>query len=180
MTKKSTYKHVMIDIETMGSKPYSAIVSIAAVRFDLDTGKTGEEFYVIVDLEDCVKCGLNMDPSTVLWWMKQSEEAKKELYKKGIPLKEALTKLSKFIDKEDQIWGNSPRFDQALLENAYQKCDMTIPWKFWNERDVRTLVSFSPAVKVNHPVPADAHNALADCHYQISYCTKIWQLLNKN
>ena len=37
-------KHVMIDIETMGNMSHSAIVSVGAVRFDLETGEIGEKF----------------------------------------------------------------------------------------------------------------------------------------
>ena len=43
-------KHIMIDLETMGNKSYSAIVSIGAVKFDIKTGETGETFYRNVNL----------------------------------------------------------------------------------------------------------------------------------
>lgn len=33
----NNYKHVMLDIESMGSGPNAAIVAIVAVRFDLET-----------------------------------------------------------------------------------------------------------------------------------------------
>ena len=35
------YKHLMLDIETMGSKNNSAIVAVCAVEFNLDTGEVG-------------------------------------------------------------------------------------------------------------------------------------------
>ena len=43
------YTHVMLDLETMGRKSNSALVSIGAVEFDLITGETGREFYKVID-----------------------------------------------------------------------------------------------------------------------------------
>ena len=54
----------------------------------------------------------------------------------------------------------------------------TLPWYFRNERDVRTLVSFDPAVKFEIPFTGTIHNPIDDCIHQINYCSKIWK--NKN
>jgi DNA polymerase III epsilon subunit-like protein len=45
----SKYKDVMLDIETLGNRPYSIILSIGAVEFDPRTGNMGNEFYVLID-----------------------------------------------------------------------------------------------------------------------------------
>ncbi len=50
----SVFGHLMLDIETMGNESFSSIVSIGALEFNIETGKTGKEFYVNVDLQSCM------------------------------------------------------------------------------------------------------------------------------
>jgi hypothetical protein len=57
----SVFGHLMLDIETMGNESFSSIVSIGALEFDIETGKTGREFYVNVDLQSCMDLGLIVD-----------------------------------------------------------------------------------------------------------------------
>ena len=166
---------LMIDIETMGNKSFAAIVSIAAVEFDITTGETGNEFYENVSLDSCLQSGLKVDASTVLWWMQQSEDARTKFVQSPIHLAEALQKFTFFCKPNLAVWGNSNRFDLGILENAYSVLSLSIPWKFWNERDVRTLVSFRPEIKDEHVFVGTPHNALDDCHNQIQYCHKIWK-----
>ena len=174
--------HLMIDLETMGKGSNSAIVSIGAVEFDLQSGATGVEFYEKVDLQSCLNLGLKVNASTIFWWMMQSEAARKEICKKGVPLQSALINFRDFmaiLKKDVQTWGNGARFDLGILEDAYDECgyDET-PWGFRFERDVRTLVSFAPAIKDHYPFTGTEHNPIDDCHYQIGYCSAIWNKLN--
>ena len=129
-------KHIMIDLETMGNKSYSAIVSIGAVKFDIKTGETGETFYRNINLQSSLDAGLQIDVDTVLWWMNQNEEARKKLTESTVVLQQALEDFSKFSSKEYEIWGNSARFDIGLLQNAYNKLNMPICWDFRKERCV--------------------------------------------
>lgn len=167
----------MIDIETMGNMSHSAIVSIGAVRFDLETGKTGATFYMNVDLQSCLDAGLIINADTLMWWLNQSEAARKKIIEKGHPLNKALISLSAFVTKDDQVWGNSARFDLGILSDALNTLGMPIPWDFRKERCVRTLVSFAPEVKDAEPNTGVAHDALADCMFQINYCSKIFNKL---
>ena len=170
-------KHVMIDIETMGSQSQSAIVSIGAVRFDLKTGEIGERFYVNVDLQSCIDAGLIINSDTLMWWLNQNEEARKKITEKGFHLNNALVTLSGFITKDDEVWGNSARFDLGILSDAYNAVKLPIPWDFRKERCVRTLVAFAPEVKAAEVNTGVAHDALADCIFQISYCSKTYNKL---
>lgn len=173
-------KHIMIDIETMGNGSNTAIVSIGAVKFDLNTGETGDTFYKIVDLQSCLDIGLNVKGSTIMWWLSQSEESRKELYEnKGKSIDVVLEDFSKFCTTEYEVWGNSPRFDLGILHDAYRKLNLDISWNFRKERDVRTLVSFAPDIKENYKFEGVLHNALNDCYNQIGYCVEIWNKLNK-
>lgn len=174
-------KHLMIDLETLGNGSNSVICSIGAVEFNLQTGETGREFYEVVDIQSCINAGLRIDGSTVQWWLIQSEAARQEIAKKGTFLKTALLGLAsaaQFDWNDVQVWGNGARFDLGILADAYRACGLQAPWKHYNERDVRTLVAFAPEVKKNATHAGVAHNALSDCHHQIAYCSKIFQIIN--
>jgi len=176
-------KHLMVDIETLGNKAGAAIVSIAAVQFDLKTGETGETFYRNIDLQSCLNAGLKVSGDTVIWWMQQSDLARRKLSENTIPLSIALSAFNGFIANfytaSMEVWGNSARFDLGILEVAYTALKIETPWAYWNERDVRTLVSFAPEIKQNIPFEGVPHDALADCYHQIKYCSAIWNHFNK-
>lgn len=177
-TKK--FEHLMLDIETMGNESFSSIVSIGALEFDIQTGETGKEFYVNVDLQSCVNLGLIINPSTVMWWMRQSDQARKDFVEgEKVSIQTALFEFSKFCNQDYQIWGNTPRFDCGILQNAYNKVGISIPWDFRKERCLRTLVSFRPEIKDNFPSIETAHNALSDCYFQVGYCSETWRAIRE-
>ncbi len=174
------FKHLMLDIETMGTESFSSIVSIGALEFDIETGITGKEFYVNVDLQSCMDLGLIVNASTIMWWLKQKEQARKDLTNRTVlSIQEALSEFSKFCSNDYEIWGNSPRFDCGILQNAYYKLGIKIPWSHKKERCVRTLVSFNPEIKNNFIYKGTSHNALSDCYSQVEYCSEIWSSLHK-
>lgn len=171
----------MIDIETMATGSNAAIVSIGAVEFDLNTGHTGRTFYCNINLQSCLDAGLQVDGNTIMWWMKQADEARQSLFQQPVPLPEALRDFTTYLTAcgapSAQVWGNSARFDLGKLDDAYKAVNLPLPWKFKFERDVRTLVAFAPHLKEQEPRAGTHHNALADCFHQISYCSRIWRTL---
>lgn len=180
--------HVMVDLETLGNKSNSVICSIGGVEFDINTGETGREFFVKVDIQSCLDRGLIVNGDTVEWWLMQSDKARMGLIStaqggnKNISL--ALHEFKLFLEdlgaNTVQLWGNSVRFDMGILEDAYRACNLKEPWNFRCERDVRTLVSFAPEVKEHYPKTGVEHNPIDDCKFQIGYCTAIWQKLNRS
>jgi len=175
--------HVMLDLETMGNGSNSVIVSIGAVEFDINTGELGREFYRKIDLKSCLDKGLKINADTLQWWLMQNEAARRMVAEgQGSKIEDALYAFLLFLEllgaKEVKIWGNSVRFDCGILQDAYTACNYPIPWNFRNEMDVRTLVAFAPEVKANFPSVGILHDPIADCKFQIGYCTAIWQKLN--
>lgn len=166
----------MVDLETMGTKPYSVIASIGVVTFDLRTGELGLEFYRTIDQQSCLDAGLTIDPATAEWWSKQDPRIKAQLYVDTAPLAEVLGDFSAWIKSQTSsykyLWGNGATFDLALLSQAYDKIGMYIPWGYWNERCVRTIVALNPAIKDRMAKPSGLHHPIADCKYQIEYVVK--------
>lgn len=180
--------HLMIDIETMGNKPAAPIVAIGAVFFDPKNGELGAEFYVAVDLASAMGQGATPDGDTILWWLKQSAEARAAICTDDTHhIDEALFELSDFISRNSEnprylkVWGNGANFDNVILRTAYEREGRICPWQFWNDSDVRTMVllglqlGFEP--KRDIPFDGVAHNALTDARHQVKYVTAIWQRL---
>lgn len=166
----------MVDLETMGTTPYSAIVSIGVVQFDLKTGELGKEFYRTIDLQSCLDAGLHTDQSTVDWWKKQSQATRDKLYIDTKPLSVVLQEFSGWLknitDSYKYMWGNSASFDLGLLSQAYNKLNLPIPWAFWNERCCRTIVALNEFIKEKTAKPSGAHDPIIDCKVQIDYVVR--------
>lgn len=181
------YVHVMVDLETMGKKHNAPIVAIGAVVFDPATGSIGESFYKVVCLESSVNWGAVIDPSTVIWWLKQSSEARSAIVNDdAIPLQDALLQFREFVSdnvaggsKNAQVWGNGASFDNSILRSSYDCIAEDYPWEYWNDRDVRTMVELGQAIsfdpKTTIPFEGSRHNALADAIHQARYVSAIWQ-----
>tara|TARA_R110002051_G_scaffold325727_1_gene430541 strand:- start:44 stop:565 length:522 start_codon:yes stop_codon:yes gene_type:complete len=164
---------LMIDIETLGTKPGSLILSIAAVNFNIESGESGSIFQQDIDLDSSVKQGLKIDASTVLWWLKQSTIAQRTITECSHrnELKNVLRRfgmwISDYCSKDVKVWGNSARFDLGLLDAAYDACNMRLPWNHFNEADVRTLVMFAPEIKKETEFEGIKHSPIDDCKHQI-------------
>jgi len=165
---------VMIDLEPMGNGPQAAIVAIGAVGFDVIGGKLGESFYEVTDLSSSVDSGLEMDASTVIWWMKQGNEAREAICKGGEPLMIALLNITDWMRQfgEDvRVWGNGASFDNVILASAFRKSRLPVPWKFWNDRCYRTVKAMYPCIKMERV--GTHHNALDDAKSQALHLMKM-------
>ena len=178
-----TCDHLMIDLETMGKNPDAPIISIGAIFFDPQTGDVGPEFSKTIDLETA---GGVIDRDTIKWWLKQSREAQSAIMTDEIPLDDALLQLREFIDENSgeffvQVWGNGANFDNTILRRSYERQGITCPWRYYNDRDVRTIVELGKAIDFDArtaiPFEGERHNALDDARYQAKYVSAIWQKL---
>ncbi|EHH4755663.1 3'-5' exoribonuclease, partial [Escherichia coli] len=163
-----TCDHLMIDLETMGKNPDAPIISIGAIFFDPQTGDMGPEFSKTIDLETA---GGVIDRDTIKWWLKQSREAQSAIMTDEIPLDDALLQLREFIDENSgeffvQVWGNGANFDNTILRRSYERQGIPCPWRYCNDRDVRTIVELGKAVDFDArtaiPFEGERHNALDD------------------
>ncbi len=178
--------HLMIYLETMSKENNAAIFQIAAAFFDPKSAQIGETFSMLVSLDSCVEYGLTMDVSTILWWMEQSDDSR---YKANLPYSSLAPALGSFVDfinrsssdSRVQPWGNGATFDLVILKSAFQACNIHLPWRFYNERDVRTVVElgrmigFDPKKQIQFK--GTKHEALDDCLHQIEYVSAIVQRL---
>jgi len=182
--------HVMIDIESLGTKPGAVVASIGAIAFEPTyADPIGRSCSSTIDIADAQARGLTIDGDTLAWWMRQSEEARASTFKGEWHLDEALLHLSKFVDETRafstegvvRIWAHSPSFDVALLEAAYKVVGLKAPWNFREPRDTRTLFDLAGLDFKAFPAEAGAieHDALSDARHQVRAVVESYRLLGK-
>jgi hypothetical protein len=192
--------NVMLDLETLGTKEYSAIISIGATWFDptkIGPDAILAEYHVTIDPESATKKGLRMDASTVMWWMDPAQRTALDEWRNTIhfELDVALDGFQQFVleclkaqealDPEDGrrdtyepfkqviMWGNGPQFDCMLLRQAFEVCQRDVPWMHYNERCFRTMKSLPGAKSLAPPHEGTQHNALIDARQQTLWLCNI-------
>jgi len=153
---ESVNAHVMLDIETLGTLPDSAVTAIAAMQFNPYAGDPGYDralnwnpWCTGIDLFDSLMQGLVIYEETVKFWRKVDPEVRdfqRQVMRNAPPLREALLSFNAFItdvkrttDMPVVVWSKSPQFDAAILRNAYRAVDLEPAWGFRNDEDVRAL-----------------------------------------
>ena len=84
-------QHLVLDLETLGTKTNSSILTIGALIFnpnstdilDFVSEKTENSpsistFYKKISLDSCESIGLEIDDATIKWWSQQNQEAQDE------------------------------------------------------------------------------------------------------
>jgi hypothetical protein len=161
-----------IDLETLGNKPYSIVVTIGVAAFDRRTGEIDEGTHLVINASDAASKGLRMTADTVLWWMQQSDAARASLVPSGgWSIDSGLSLFEKYLQqhsfsKSSKVWGNGSGFDVNLLEDVYELSGRACPWQFWQARDLRTVVDLAEINKKEFPREGTHHNALDDAKYQ--------------
>ena len=165
--------NVMVDIETLGVRTGSVVVSIGAIFFDPFSDKLGVPFSISLSLQEQVDKGALVDISTVKWWMDQSDEAKKAAFFGGqeVPVVEGLNEFSAFLlcsgAENLRLWSNGPSFDSVQLQSLYSRYNIKWPARYNADRDCRTIFELAfPEGTVPVEDVGTAHNALDDATWQ--------------
>ncbi|MDE9484396.1 3'-5' exonuclease, partial [Xenorhabdus bovienii] len=81
-------------------------------------------------------------------------------------------------------WGNGSSFDNVILRNFYERANYRVPWRWYADRDVRTIVQLGRDIgydpKTDMPFTGERHNALDDAIHQAQYVSAIYQKLMGN
>lgn len=188
---------IMLDLETFGVESNAVIIQLSAVPFNIETGEVFDiHFNQLINPVSCVEKGLSVSGSTVEWWLKQNSSVVNKVFVESIKssnnLEFVLRDFAGYIGQlkrelkvsDVRIWGNGILADNRWLSSAYKAANVDLPWKYFEDSDVRTLVdigkrlfNFDP--KKDMPFEGEKHNAIDDCKHQIKYCCAIYSLLNK-
>jgi hypothetical protein len=173
--------HIMIDLETMGTRPNAPIISIGAVAFNA-MGVTDQTFYRNVSLKSAVESGAVIDPDTVMWWLRQDKGAQaafEDGQDEAVDLTQALYDFTQFLcsygDSLKGVWGNGASFDNVIMHEAGKSYRVPL-WEFWKDRCYRTIKNCFPDIKLDRA--GVHHNALDDAMYQAHHLIEINKIHN--
>jgi hypothetical protein len=170
---------VMLDIETLSTRPESVVLTIGAVKFDPwgDDVDVEHGLYHRVNVDEQIALNRHVQEETVEWWGKQPADVFEEAMGENdrVSLDTMCADLNRFLVGVNNIWCQGPAFDIVILENLYRQLVKPTPWQFWQIRDSRTLfgVHGDPREKDRKA----AHNALMDCYYQAIGVQHIYKLV---
>ena len=152
--------NIMVDIETLSTRPDATIISIGAVCLETD-----REFYAEVSPHQ----NRHVDIDTIAFWFKQSVRPPLD---SELNLSSALYAFSDFCKSNSsgdfKIWANGTDFDITILADACRSRILPIPWKYNSVRDYRTLAKLLPHI-LRPEFVGDKHNALADAKNQAAH-----------
>ena len=184
---------VMVDIETLGNKTNSTIFQIAAMAFDIQTGKIiGEPFNQVANIE-LNERPLNVSGSTLKWWLKTDKELFEKLLNSGEHSSEQILRsfydwLCQYETPTTYLWGNGILFDNKMIQNQLESLGLSYPIFYKNDRDVRTILELASIkediserelkdrLKDDTLVAHDAHD---DVKKQINRVVECFKLLTK-
>ena len=176
--------HIMLDIETLGKRPGSVILSIGAVK--IRENQIVDRFYRVLCAEEMEALGFTTEIETLKWWAKQSPEAIAEVFENDDErhpqevARDFALFCSAFPSGEDVVvWSNGAAFDLAHMEEFYRRLDDPIPWHHWNQRCFRTLKSLYPWISTPPKFGID-HHALDDAMHQAEHMLLIFDYIEKN
>lgn len=173
--------HIMQDIETLGTRAGSVVLSVALVRFTDEANCT-----VNLSVPEQLQTGLEIDPATHAWWGEQNLKypgAWERVTTNPQPLVAGLQYLSAWIhwaspDSNPLIWAHGATFDPVLLGEVYRRAGVPVPWQFWDCRDTRTLYDLAGVNVKDYPVPPP-HVALNDAIAQVRAANASLQILKR-
>lgn len=156
--------HIMLDIETLGTRPGCVVLAAAFVRFSDEAHTT-----LNLSIPDQQALGLEIDPETHAWWGEQEAKhpgAWATATSNPTPLRAALEHFSAWIawassGEAPLIWCHGATFDAPILGELYRRAGIEPPWRFWNIQCTRTLYNLASISPKDFAVPPP-HVALND------------------
>lgn len=181
---------IMLDCETLSTKPNAALLSISAVAFDLraknEHDLITDQFDIHIFIDDAFTNG-DVDPQTVLWWLKQNDAARRAIYEgqeNAVPEDEALRTFNNWMQdiiqdadaQEDDVemWSNDELADALWVQNAMARHNITPLWPWWGNRCFRTLNSLFPGFKEATKFDGTPHIGVDDARHQAKV---LWRII---
>lgn len=183
----------MFDVETLGKRSNSAILSLACVYFNPDDKPSYRQlydsaFFAKFDVQDQVKrLGRGISRSTLEWWAKQCTNVRNKSFK-PLPsdekFEEGYERMRKWVatkkDNKCWVWARG-NLDQLVMDDIEEQVGLTPIFQYSRWRDVRTALDFlysttNGYVDVKVPSGVDTfdpgihvtkHNPIDDCCYDI-------------
>ena len=192
-------KHMMVDIETLGTSPESIILEISVILFDLDDPHGWSPLTLKLDQAEQSFAGRSIDKDTLHWWAKTIEKAKEKDYASALAM-EALVNnknmtvhasfahenIKSYLKRVDgYIWCKGAAFDFPIIKSYFTSMGLPDPFSenflFRKQLDLRTLeycaklAGFSGEYKVRSEA---RHLSFDDCLIQIGMLRELHSFIS--
>lgn len=166
--------HIMLDLETLGTKHDAVIISIGAVRFT-DT-EILDTFHVGVEPATSAPYKLKIDGETVKWWLHPDRGAARAswLDLEKVDISSALLGFGVWAAEQGAqptIWGNGSAFDNTILRYSCEAVGIDYPTPFYKDACYRTIKGLVPFIVLERM--GEHHNAADDARSQAVHLQKI-------
>lgn len=167
--------HIMIDLETEGTRAGCVIRQIGAASFNPFTGEVDRTFEMNLDVEEQrSRFGLVSDPKTLVWLQALPANTQEAMTRDPKPVGEVIMALIRAFDwshPEMRLWCHGATFDEPILRELIIRFGIEVglkdlvPWRYTHVRDTRTILEVARN-KVERDA-SKAHTSLEDCIKQI-------------
>lgn len=153
----------MIDIETLDTKNSAVVFQIGLVIFEGNTILQKCQWNLMIDQQ--LARGRTVSASTLAFHLsipanlRMAIEMEDKTYCGAVAIGRIHDELASYTVKN--FWSKGS-FDFNILESLFKDFDESIPWKFYQLRELRTLMQ-----ECSIPKGDVSHNALEDCLNQI-------------
>lgn len=172
---------VMLDLESMGVGNNPALIQIAAVAFDINTGKCGKTFDMKIDLKSSMDAGLSISAGTINFWLTNEgvTQAARDVVmsetgnhcKGGNTLGYVLSKFYKWIKDNNikYVHGNGTASDNVWVRSAYDAVNQECPFTFRDDICFRALRTLAERSGWEDDVVREGvyHDGLDDARHQV-------------
>lgn len=180
----------MLDLETLSTRPDAAILQVAAVAFDPDpyrpTIVSGDQFNMYARIDSDGQGRVEND--TLRFWLLADDPARRALAA-GLDGADGLVSVLVAFAAWRQrypgpIWSHGASFDIPILDAAYARVGLQVPWGYRDTRDTRTLYALATPDGRPPEVPAFdvrgvEHDALYDARLQARQVREAYRLLRE-
>jgi len=191
---------MMIDLETLDTKPSAVVLSIGAVVWETFYSETDGLTYEIKDrflrvpvIQEQLDIGRTVSQSTLMWWQRQDSIAQQEAFN---PVRQSCARvceeLKMLADKYqypanggepiNAFWASPVAFDLPIWEDFAFRMGGNVPWRYNQRYDVRTVAREANLSAKDHEDPklvGIPHTPVYDCEWQISLLTAARQKLER-
>lgn len=174
--------HLMIDFETLDTSFSPVLLSVGAVVFEPERGLVSlpsentnglsnpGTFYRSLSTETSFALGGTISSDTLRFWINQSPEATRRAFAGISSIRQAMIDLATFAKHygAEFVWSNGATFDIVIARGYFEKLKLEWPFKYFNERDTRTLWALGgdSRKKIEKPNGFIAHDPMWDAWLQ--------------
>jgi DNA polymerase III epsilon subunit-like protein len=150
-------KHILLDIEALGTRPGSAIIELGAVEFFPDAGTLGRSFEAMIEPQ----APFTADLETLAWHRKKGTWPR-PFAEGSHAIGSALVKFEDWLADGGEVeafWAWGATYDFPLLTAAYDFTGTPQPWQYWQQRCARSAWQLAFGDRRPDPRP---HRAVED------------------